>query len=66
MIFDRIRDLIYPDPSILINIQQLQSGDAELVLEENDPGATLKEVKLRGFEYSNTMERKYLFIKFTT
>ncbi len=58
MIFERIRDLIYPDPSILINIQQPRSGEAQLVLEENDPGATLKEVKLRGFDYSNTVAFK--------
>jgi hypothetical protein len=59
MIFDRIRELIYPDPSILINIQQLNSkGDAKLVLEETDPGATLKKVELRGFVYSDTVAFK--------
>ncbi len=57
MIFDKIRDLIYPDPSILINIEQL-GVSAQLVLEESDPGATLKEVKLRGFDYSNTVAFK--------
>jgi len=59
MIFERIRHLIYPDPSILINIDRLNSqGDARLILEENDPGATLKKVEIRGFVDSDTVAFK--------
>ncbi|NEP39175.1 MAG: hypothetical protein F6K35_07890 [Okeania sp. SIO2H7] len=58
MIFDKIRELIYPDPKILINIEQLNEGNAQVVLEENDPGATLKKVTLKNFDNSNTVAFK--------
>lgn len=57
MIFDDLREIINPDPNILINIQVRQGGDC-VILEENDPSATLRRVELRNFLRDNTFTFK--------
>ncbi|MBP0022077.1 MAG: hypothetical protein J7647_31545 [Cyanobacteria bacterium SBLK] len=57
MIFDNLREIINPHPDILIDIQVYRGGDC-VVLEENDPSATLRRVELVDFERDNTFAFK--------
>ena len=57
MIFDNLKEIINPDPDIIINIQP-HKKEARILLEESDPLATLKRVELRGFIDSDTFAFK--------